>query len=69
MGGRVRKSEAKRILIEGKRAGRAEGKRVGIAAGKPFVGLVRDNLLSLKDAAARANMTEVKFTARMNAAR
>ena len=53
----------------GEARGRAEGRAAGRAEGivKGFAGLIRKGLLSLKDAALEANMTEAEFTARMAA--
>ena len=46
---------------EGRLEGRNEGKREGIV--ETLIDLVNDNLLSIKDAAARVNMTEEAFAA------
>ena len=54
---------------EGRLEGRLEGRKEGITEGKhegyidAMVGLVRDNLLSVKDAAVRVGMTEDAFVA------
>ena len=50
--------------------GLAEGREEGLAEGKLSIlySLVRDDLLSVKDAAAKAGMTEVVFTRNMNQA-
>ena len=60
-------------MAEGISQGRLEGRNEGIAEGMSkgrhdgyldaMIGLVRDNLLSIRDAAARVNMTEEAFTA------
>ena len=54
---------------EGRAEGRAEGEACGEARGifKTLAGLIRKGLLSLKDAALEANMTEAEFTAQMAA--
>ena len=56
--------EARGITI-GKAEGRAEGRAEGIL--KTLVDLIRDGILSIRDAASRANMTEAEFTAQMAA--
>ena len=48
-----------------KEEGRAEGRAEGIL--KTLAGLIRKGLLSIKDAASEANMTEAEFTAQMDA--
>ena len=50
---------------EGRTEGRAEGRVEGLIKG--FAGLIHDGILSIRDAAARASMTEAEFTARMAA--
>ena len=52
-------------IAEGMSRGRLEGRNEGRHEGylDAMVGLVRDNLLSIRDAAARVNMTEEAFTA------
>ena len=52
-----------------KEEGRAEGRAEVIAEGilKTLAGLIRKGLLSLKDAALEANMTETEFASRMAA--
>ena len=50
---------------EGREEGRAEGETRGIL--KTLAGLIRKGLLSIKDAASEANMTEAEFTAQMDA--
>ena len=50
---------------EGEKQGRAEGEKCGIIKG--FASLMRQGLLSLKDAAKNANMTEDEFMAQMAA--
>ena len=49
------------MMRESEEKGKNEGKQEGLI--EAFAGLVRDGLLSLKDAAARANMTESAFEA------
>lgn len=51
----------------GRAEGKAEGKTEGVMEGtiKTLVGLVKDGLLSVKDAAARLDMTESSFEAVM----
>ena len=51
--------------VEGRAEGRAEGEAQGIF--KTLAGLIRDGILSVRDAAARASMTEAEFAARMAA--
>ena len=48
----------------GEKKGRAEGKAEGIEIGKlkALIGLVKDGLLSLADAAKRSDMTEAEFS-------
>ena len=48
---------------EGKKEGRKEGKKEGALI--TLAGLVRDGVLSVKDAALRLNMTESAFEAEM----
>ena len=55
MGGKVLDYEAKRIKTEGRREGKKEGKL------EALVELVRDNILSVQEAASRANLTETGF--------
>ena len=50
-------------LREEREEGRAEGRAEGMAEG--FAGLVRDNLLTLSEAAKRAGMSEDEFKAYM----
>ena len=54
-----------RGIAEGINRGRSEGINEGITKGKIDLmsGLVRDNFISIKDAAARLDMTEEAFTA------
>lgn len=54
-------------IAEGRAKGKAEGKAEGRMEGILFAltGLVRDGVLSIKDAAFRANMTESAFEAAM----
>ena len=53
------------MIRESKEAGKSEGKQEGRVEGvvEALAGLVKDGLLPLKDAAARANMTENAFEA------
>ena len=57
----------KKSKEEGRAEGRAEGIEIGEKKGieigmlKTLIGLVKDGLLSLKDAAIRSNMTETEF--------
>jgi hypothetical protein len=53
-----------KLATEARNAGKAEGKTEGIAEGtlKTLLSLVEDGVLTLTDAAKRANMTEVIFT-------
>ena len=64
MGGKVLEYEAKDIL----RKGIAEGIEVGTKAGKmkTLCELVKDNLLSLEEAAKRADMTVEEFEKELN---
>ena len=52
---------------EGKKEGRKEGRKEGKKEGAliTLAGLVRDGVLSVKDAALRLNMTESAFEAEM----
>ena len=52
-------------IAEGMSRGRLEGRNEGRHEGiiETLTGLVNDNLLSIRDAAARVNMTEEAFTA------
>ena len=58
-------------IAEGRAKGKAEGKAEGRMEGRmegilfALTGLVRDGVLSIKDAAFRANMTESAFEAAM----
>ena len=63
MVGRVLEYEAKTIKREGIREGRREGLREGRNEGRLelLVSLVQDDLLSVKDASLRANLTEEEF--------
>ena len=63
MGGKVLDYEAKRIKNEGKLEGRLEGRLEGKM--EMLFDLVNDNLLSLKDAAFRAKLTEEVFKEKM----
>ena len=60
----INKGRAKGITL-GLSKGRAEGRSEGITMGKIDLmsGLLRDNFISSKDAAARLNMTEEAFSA------
>ncbi|MBQ9395676.1 MAG: hypothetical protein IJU23_09215, partial [Proteobacteria bacterium] len=49
---------------EGKKEGMIEGRKEGIVSA--LVGLVNDKLLSIKDAAARLNLSEAEFVKLMN---
>ena len=57
------------MMREREEKGKAEGKAEGIAEGKAegmveiLANLVKDGILTFKDAAARANMTESAFEA------
>ncbi len=57
---------------EGRAEGRAEGKAEGKVEGKAegvldtLISLVKDDLLSVKEAAKRANMTESEFEEKIN---
>lgn len=55
------------MMQDSREKGRAEGRAKGKAEGILFAltGLVRDGVLSIKDAAFRANMTESAFEAAM----
>jgi hypothetical protein len=55
------KDEIEQEVAQGKAQGRAEG------AKDLLFGLVRDGLLSVKDAAARLNLSEAAFVAEMQA--
>ena len=46
-------------FAEGKEEGREEGRTEGVLT--TLIGLVRDGILSIKDAALRANMSESAF--------
>lgn len=59
MGGKVLDHEAKRIKNEGIRMGKLEGKL------EMLFDLVNDNLLTIKDAASRAELTEEAFAEKM----
>ena len=67
MVGRVLEYEAKTIKREGIREGIREGRREGLREGRNegrlelLVSLVQDDLLSVKDASLRANLTEEEF--------
>ena len=59
----LRKEYDESLKKKSKEEGRAEGRVEGIEIGmlKTLIGLVKDGLLSLKDAAIRSNMTETEF--------
>ncbi len=63
MGGKVLDYEAKRIKNEGKLEGRLEGRLEGKM--EMLFDLVNDNLLSIRDAAFRAKLTEEVFKEKM----
>ncbi|MBD5472027.1 MAG: hypothetical protein HDR20_03740 [Lachnospiraceae bacterium] len=63
MGGKVLDYEAKRIKSEGKLEGRLEGRLEGKL--EMLFDLVNDNLLSIRDAAFRAKLTEEAFKEKM----
>lgn len=67
MGGRILEYEAKAIKREGMREGMKEGMKEGINEGmmKTLFDLVKKNLLSIKDAASQAELTEEVFVAKM----
>ena len=65
MSGQVLDYEAKRIKNEGIEEGRAEGHTEGFI--DAMISLVKDGILSVKDAATRAGVTEAKFQQRMAA--
>ena len=73
MGGHILDYEAKRIknegleegLVKGRVEGRLEGREEGIIS--TMVSLVRDGILSIKDAAVRAGITEADFQEKMAA--
>ena len=50
-------------LAEGRAEGRAEGELFGFI--KAYTGLIKDGLLSVKEAALRMHMTEEKFVEEM----
>lgn len=61
MGGKVLEYEAKTILKEGQKEGRLEGRL------EMLFDLVCNNLLSIAEAAAQANLSEELFTKKMKA--
>ena len=67
MGGKILDYEAKKIKIEGWNEGRNKGRNEGRNEGKLelLFELVKDNILSTADAAARANVTETVFREQM----
>ena len=59
-----------RLSLEAReKRGRAEGRAEGVIKGKieAFVELIRDGVLTVRDAALRANMTEAEFSSQMAA--
>ena len=60
------------MIKDSKAEGRAEGKAEGKVEGKAegvldtLISLVKDDLLSVKEAAKRANMTESEFEEKIN---
>ena len=72
MGGKILESEAKTIrregMAQGRREGMAQGRREGMAQGivQTLASLVRDGVLSIKEAAARGAMTETEFRTQMH---
>ncbi|MBR2288285.1 MAG: hypothetical protein IJ865_08560 [Clostridia bacterium] len=73
MGGHILDYEAKRIknegleegLVKGRVEGRLEGREEGIIS--TLISLVKDGILSIKDAAVRAGITEADFQEKMAA--
>ncbi|MBR1685616.1 MAG: hypothetical protein IJ708_10820 [Clostridia bacterium] len=73
MGGHILDYEAKRIknegleegLLKGRVEGRIEGREEGIIS--TLISLVKDGILSIKDAAVRAGITEADFQEKMAA--
>ena len=67
MGGKVLEYEAKTIKNEGIKEGMQEGLQKGLQKGRleMLFDLVRDNLLSIKDAASQAKLTEETFREKM----
>ena len=67
MGGQVLDYEAKRILNEGRKEGLEKGIEKGIEKGmlNTLASLVEDGILSFKDAATRAGLSESKFRERL----
>ena len=73
MGGHILDYEAKRIknegleegLVKGRVEGRIEGREEGIIS--TLISLVKDGILSIKDAAVRAGITEADFQEKMAA--
>ena len=59
MGGKVLDYEAKIIRLEGRQEGRLEGRL------EMLIDLVRENILSLPDAAAKVKLSEEEFAKRM----
>lgn len=67
MGGRILDYEAKRIKKEGREEGKKEGLQEGKKEGQieTLVGLVKDNILSVQEAASRASLPEAGFREQM----
>lgn len=67
MGGRILDYEAKRIKAEGLQEGRKEGLQEGRKEGQieTLIELVKDNILSVKEAASRASLPEAGFREQM----
>jgi predicted transposase YdaD len=57
------KAGERRGRLEGEREGRREGEREGRLA--TLIGLAKDNLITISEAAKRAEMTEALFTEKM----
>lgn len=68
--GQYNKSRDREMLEAGRAEGRAEGRTEGIAEGivegkiSTLIGLVRDNLLTVAEAAKRAEMSVSEFEAK-----
>ncbi|HBA46793.1 MAG TPA: resolvase [Lachnospiraceae bacterium] len=67
MGGRILDYEAKRIKAEGLQEGRKEGRKEGKIEGQieTLIELVKDNILSVQEAASRASLPEARFREQM----
>ena len=59
-GGQKMSKELRQMMEEERTKGKKEGKKEGMI--EAFVGMVKDGLLSMKDAAKRLGMTEKEFT-------